>query len=248
MATRFLQQAQQQLNPLFAKQTKAAKAQLPAINQLYDVLVQGLEGQRQTETQNILESASSRGVLRSSLPVDLQTQLGQALLAERGKLEAGRAGDIADVQSDLSQIGLQRAQSVTGLADALQQQSLREREFKMQLALARESGGAGGGATEYDLTGDIGDYAKQLLAGVIDPSSVPQEIRGRVIAAANQLAKRSQSKKRVKTKRNKYRALKEQAIQQSQQAQNRTRFIENITPGLTTVRQGLIGGIRSLFQ
>lgn len=129
MATRFLEQATQQLDPYFQQQTQATQQQLPAIQQLYDTLLSGLEGQRQTETQNILESASQRGVLRSTLPVDLQTQLGAAILGQRGKLESQRAGDIAGVNKSLADIGLTRAQSISQLADALQSRDLQERDF-----------------------------------------------------------------------------------------------------------------------
>lgn len=132
MAIRFVEQATQQLDPFYQQQTAAVQQQLPAIQKLYDTLLSGLEGQRATETQNILESASQRGVLRSSMPVDLQTQLGAALLAERGKLESQRAGDIAGVQKSLADIGLQRNQGIASLADALQQRDLQERQFQLQ--------------------------------------------------------------------------------------------------------------------
>lgn len=132
MARRFQQQAARQLNPLFNQQSQAVKQQIPAVNQMFDILLQGLEGQRETETQNILESASSRGVLRSTMPVDLQTSLGEALLAQRGKLESERAGQISGVQQRLADIGLARGQAVSSLAQQLQQGSLQEREFKLR--------------------------------------------------------------------------------------------------------------------
>jgi len=132
MATRFQEEAAAQLNPYFDQQQQAVQQQLPAIQQLYDTLLSGLEGQRQTETQNILESASQRGVLRSSMPVDLQTQLGAALLAQRGQLESQRAGDVANVNKSLADIGLQRSQSISSLADALQARDLQERQFQLQ--------------------------------------------------------------------------------------------------------------------
>lgn len=132
LATRFLEAARQQLDPLYQQQTEAVRGQLPAIQQLYDTLLRGLEGQRQTETQNILESASQRGVLRSSLPVDLRTRLGEALLAQRGKLESQRAQDVSGVQEKLSNIGIQKEQAVAGLADALRQRDLQERDFQLR--------------------------------------------------------------------------------------------------------------------
>lgn len=139
MATRFQEQAQQQLNPYFQQQEQATRQQLPAIQQLYDTLLSGLEGQRQTETQNILESASQRGVLRSTLPVDAQQQLGAALLAERGKLESQRAGDVAGVNKSLADIGLARVTSISDLADSLQARDLQEREYQLkQIQAERE--------------------------------------------------------------------------------------------------------------
>lgn len=132
MATRFQEQAQAQVNPYFQQQEAAVRQEIPAIQNLYNTLLQGLEGQRASETQNILESASQRGVLRSSMPVDLQTQLGAALLAERGKLESQRAGDVSRVNKSIADIGLQRSQAITSLADQLQARDLQEREFKLR--------------------------------------------------------------------------------------------------------------------
>lgn len=162
MATRYVQQASKQLHPAYATSINAQKAQLPAIQQLYSTLVSGLEGQRQTETQNILESASQRGVLRSTMPVDLQASLGAALLAERGKLGSQQAQEEAAVRGNIGQLRIQRAQGIQELAGALQQRSLQERQFQlqkkqaerelalkreemmMQMAAARSSGGGGG--------------------------------------------------------------------------------------------------------
>src|SRR5688572_30271216 len=116
MATRYVEEATRQLAPSYDTQQKAIQAQVPAVQQLYSNLIQGLEGQKQTETQNILESANARGVLRSTLPVDLQTELGKALLAQRGQLGAQQASDIAGINSQLGGLGIQRAQGIAELA------------------------------------------------------------------------------------------------------------------------------------
>lgn len=129
MASKYVKSAKKTLDPLFAQQTAAVQQQIPAIQQLYDSLTQGLEAQGRTEGQNILESASARGVLRSSLPVDLQTSLGQSLLQAKGQLGSEQAREVAGVQKSLADIGLQRTQSITSLADQLQAANLREREF-----------------------------------------------------------------------------------------------------------------------
>lgn len=155
MATQFWNEAQAQIDPIYQGSEAAIQAQIPAVQQLYQTLFQGLEGQRATETQNIVESASQRGVLRSSLPVDLQTTLGQALLAERGKLSAQQAQDISGVNERLGNLRIQKAGAIQSLADSLYQRDLKERELQLQRDLAERefqmkmqaaaSGGGGGG-------------------------------------------------------------------------------------------------------
>lgn len=154
MAQRFVDEATAQVAPIYQQQEQALKSQIPAIQQLYQTLFQGLEGQRATETQNILESAGARGVLRSSMPVDLQTQLGTALLAERSKLGAQQAQEIAGVNMKIGELGTQRLNAINQLADTLYNRDLNERKLqqeqeqaRQQMALARASsrGGGGGG-------------------------------------------------------------------------------------------------------
>lgn len=132
MATRYQQQAQAQLDPYFNQQTQAVRAQIPAIQKLYETLNAGLTGQQAAENQNILESAAQRGVLRSTLPVDLQSQLGAAVLQQRGQLASQQASDVANVNKSLSDIGLARSQSISSLADQLQARDLQERQFQLQ--------------------------------------------------------------------------------------------------------------------
>lgn len=145
MATRFIQTATKQVAPVYAQQTQALKAQIPAINQLYSSLIQGLEGTRQTENMNILEGASGRGILRSTIPVDQQVGLEQSLLQQRGQYGAQQAQDIAGIQNQLGQVGVQRFSAINDLAQALQSQDLARRQFQLdkagqqqQLALQRK--------------------------------------------------------------------------------------------------------------
>lgn len=161
MATQFQQQAEAQLNPLFNQQQQAIQSQIPSIQNLYDTLTKGLQGQYQQNlasgVQGIVEDASARGVLRSTLPVDarqsLTGQLGAALQQSLGELGARRAGDIAGVNTSLAQLGLQRASSIADLSRALETQDLErqrlamdkqnaERQFQLEqqkLAAARQS-------------------------------------------------------------------------------------------------------------
>ena len=155
MATRYIDEATAQVAPIYQQQEQALQSQIPAIQQLYQTLFQGLEGQRATETQNILESAGARGVLRSSMTVDLQTQLGTALLCERSKLGAQQAQEIAGVNMKIGDLGIQRTGAINQLADTLYNRDLTERKFQMEQEQARQqaalaqasarSGGGGGG-------------------------------------------------------------------------------------------------------
>lgn len=168
IANRFVNQATQQVAPTYAGAINAEKAQIPAIQQLYDTLTSGLQQQNQqqlnTGVQNIVEDASARGVLRSTLPVDarqtLTAQLGAALNQSLGQLGVQRTQDLAGVRSNIAQLRIQRANQIQELAQALQSGNLSERQFrfqvkqadrqyaldKQQLALQASRGGGGGRA------------------------------------------------------------------------------------------------------
>lgn len=134
--------ATQQLAPVYAQQEQAISSQVPAIQNLYNTLIQGLEQssaqQLESGVSGIVEDASRRGVLRSTLPVDarqnLQTQLSQALLQGRGQLESQRMGDIAGINEKLGGLRVQRAGNIADLARALESNALEKRRFAFQKA------------------------------------------------------------------------------------------------------------------
>lgn len=143
MATRFYDQAAAQLNPVYQQSEQAIQGQLPAIQNLYSTLMQGLQGQFDTSlqsgTKSIVEDASARGVLRSTLPVDarqaLTTQLSQALLQGRGELAAKQAGEEAGVRERLGSLQVQKAGGIADLARALETQDLERQKFEHQKAI-----------------------------------------------------------------------------------------------------------------
>lgn len=138
MATRFFEEAQSQLAPVYDQQEAALTGQIPSIQKLYDTLISGLQGQfdtsLQTGTQNIVEDASRRGVLRSTLPVDarqaLTGQLSQALLEGRSKLELNRVGDIGAINEKVGNLKINRAGSIADLARTLESQDLERQKFE----------------------------------------------------------------------------------------------------------------------
>lgn len=196
MATKYIQQATKQLAPAYAGSINAQKAQIPAIQQLYQTLTQGLQQQNtqqlNTGVNNIVEDASARGVLRSTLPVDarqaLTAQLGAALNQGLSQLGVQQAQDIGGIRSNISNLRLERAKDVSGLANTLYQQALAkqqaDREFRLRqqsLAMSRSGGGRGGGGggrapTQAQIRGAI---AQGLLSvrgkdGYISPQDYAQ--------------------------------------------------------------------------
>lgn len=134
----FTKQATNQLAPAYRQQTTALQAQIPAIQQLYQSLFQGLEAQGQRETQNIFEGASGRGILRSTIPVDAQTTLQEALLQQRGQLGSKMAQEIAGVNEGLAGIAVQRSNAIAQLAQALSQSKLQRQQFGYQKRQGRQ--------------------------------------------------------------------------------------------------------------
>lgn len=120
MATQFTQQAADQLTPAYGQQISGLQSQIPAIQQLYSVLNQGLVGQQQTGNQNILEDASGRGLLKSTIPVDQQTTLGGQILQQQGTYAAQQAKEIGGVQAQVGGLQVDQANAVAQLASALQ--------------------------------------------------------------------------------------------------------------------------------
>ena len=173
MATRYVREATKQISPVYDASIQAQQAQIPAIQQLYSTLTQGLQqqnqGQLESGVQGIVEDASARGVLRSTLPVDarqsLTAQLGTALNEGLGKLGVQQAQDVGGVRGNIANLGIERAKGIQDLAGALQQRSLQERQFALQrlqakqefalkqreLAMSRSGGGGSNSISQWEV-------------------------------------------------------------------------------------------------
>lgn len=140
MAQRFYDQASQQLAPIYDQQQKAIQSQIPAIQNLYNTLNQGLQTSYDTQlssgVNSIVEDASTRGVLRSTLPVDarqaLTTQLSQALLQGKAELGSKQAGELAGINERLGTLNINRVSAITDLAKALEQDDMARQQFEWQ--------------------------------------------------------------------------------------------------------------------
>lgn len=164
MATRFQEQAERQLSSGFQEQRQAIQEQIPALEEMFQNLVSGLEQQKQTGVQEIAESAAQRGVARSTIPVDAEQDLQQEFLSQRGQLQSQQAQQIGNIRQQLGQLRTQETQATTNLASNLQEADIREREFelekeqmqeelriakeKLRFTKAQEGGGTGSGSSE----------------------------------------------------------------------------------------------------
>ena len=122
-----------QLQPVFNQATQAVQAQAPAIQNLYNALMQGLQGQLGNQVQNVVQSAERRGVGRAMLGADTQNMLGQELALQAGQLGVQRAQDLATNQQALGNIGVQRGTSIVDLAQSLQADRQTTQKAKMDL-------------------------------------------------------------------------------------------------------------------
>lgn len=188
MAERFIAEATNQLGGVYDQQITQLESQVPAIQSLYNTLVQGLQQQNtqqlNTGVQNIVEDASARGVLRSTLPVDarqtLTAQLGAALNEGLGKLNLSQLQEVGQIQQQVGGLRTQRAGAITDLARALETQDLARQElaFKQEqanrdyqlrqreLSMASRSGGGGRAPTQFEITQQAAGALARELRGV----------------------------------------------------------------------------------
>jgi len=125
-------QAAKDLQPVYAGAQQALQGQIPAIQNLYNALLQGLQTQGGVQAQNVVESAARLGVDRPMLASDVQGQLGQALALQAGQLGVQQAQDVAGARQMVGQLGAQRASSIFDLARSLQERSQTERKAGLE--------------------------------------------------------------------------------------------------------------------
>lgn len=127
-----LNQANQALSPVFAQANQAIQAQTPAIQNLYQSLIQGLQAQQAGQVQNVVQSAEARGVGRAGLAGDVQAQLGQELALQSGVLGLQEAQDLSGAGQAAGKLSTERGTRVVDLATSLQDAALGEKEAKIK--------------------------------------------------------------------------------------------------------------------
>jgi uncharacterized FlaG/YvyC family protein len=182
MATQYELQAQQQLAPAYDQQIQGLQSQIPAIQQLYQTLSQGLNQEYQTNlntgVQNINEDASARGVLRSTLPNDsrltLTGQLGAALQQSLGQAGLQQTKDISGVRSQIGDLNIKKVSSIADLSSSLQQQDEQRRQFDQELALARQKASSSGNTSPTDVKFQLATALNQDILGFFGSKEASQ--------------------------------------------------------------------------
>lgn len=124
---------QRAANQAYNPAIQQAQAQVPAINNLYSTLLQGLQNQSGSQLQNVLTSADQRGVMRASQPASTQEALNSSLMQAGAQLGAQQAQGIAGVRSIAGQGEAQRAVSAQQLVQGLTAADIAAQENKYKL-------------------------------------------------------------------------------------------------------------------
>ena len=122
--------AKTDVNALYNPAVGQIQAQIPAIQNLYATLVQGLQNQATTQGANLMQSAQQRGVATPAMGADINNVLGQALAQQSAVLGAQQAQGVAGLQGQVGQANVDRAGTLqqfqtSNLKDSLEAQSNR---------------------------------------------------------------------------------------------------------------------------
>lgn len=150
IATRYVQQATQQLNPAYNTQINALQGQLAPLENLYKTLMGSLGGVQQAGNLQALEGANARGVLQSTIPVYDQALVGQQVAQQGAQYANDYLQNTGKIRSDIAGVGVNRANDISQLAQALMQGALNQQQLayqkqqanrQYQVDLARARGG-----------------------------------------------------------------------------------------------------------
>lgn len=126
-------QGKQAANAAFNPTDQLIAAQNPAIANLYNALVQGLQGQNMMQQQSVMQGAQRAGVNAPSLQGQVATLLSSALAPGMAQLGVTNAQSQADIGLQRGKNQVNRANAATTLASNTQDMQIAAQ--KNQLAL-----------------------------------------------------------------------------------------------------------------
>jgi hypothetical protein len=126
-------QAQGEVNNIYAPALNQIQGQIPAVQNLYNSLLTGLQGQAQNQISNVAQSAAQRGVSSYGVNQGAQDTLTQALLFNQGQLGAQQAQQVAGLQGELGKARVSKGQATYDLANSLQAQNLESQSNQIKM-------------------------------------------------------------------------------------------------------------------
>lgn len=120
MATRYIQQADGQIKPIYSAAQAAVASQVPQTQDLYQTLMGALANQSAQSQSDLVAAAERRGLGGGRFASDVGTALGQALDQQNAQLGAQQASDLANIGVAQGNLGIARANSAQNLGDTLQ--------------------------------------------------------------------------------------------------------------------------------
>jgi hypothetical protein len=168
-------QAVAQSAEIYDPAIQAIQTQVPAVQQLYNTLIQSLQAQQTNQAQGVVASADQRGVGRVGLAGDVNTQLAGAtnlgaaqigmqnaqnvgdLRGEVGRAMAGRGQATGEFNNSLTKQSIEQQANQLAMTDIerkaylAQQSNQREFEIKQKQAATRAYSQASGLASDMDL-------------------------------------------------------------------------------------------------
>jgi hypothetical protein len=129
MQPQAINQAAEVYNPAI----QAIQSQQPAIQQLYQTLMQGLQAQQTNQTQNVLASADQRGVGRAGLAGDVGMQLGAARNLAGAQVGVENAASMAQNRGLVGQAMAGRGQAAGDFNTSLTNQSIENQSNQLAM-------------------------------------------------------------------------------------------------------------------
>lgn len=130
----FVQQAQPIVGQAYDPAVANIQAQIPAIQQLYGSLLQGLQTQNQNQLSNVVNSAAQRGVSSAGLTQGAQMGLADALATQGAQLGVQQAQTNADLRGEVGRANVGRAKAVIQQAGSLSDQDLSNRKNQQAMS------------------------------------------------------------------------------------------------------------------
>lgn len=130
----FVAQAQPIAAQAYDPAVQNIQQQIPAIQQLYGALLQGLQQQGQAQVGNVVNSATQRGVASAGITQGTQQGINDALMLQGAQLGVQKAQTVGDINNQVGQANVGRAKAVVDLAGNLSRKDIENQTNQKTIA------------------------------------------------------------------------------------------------------------------